>query len=155
LLTRPWRGTLGSQIVKDQQWHAAHQLKALVIRDGALRPKRRPQVIEQIRYNCEQHRFTSTKRLMRDRRRQVGFADAIRAEQRQPAARLPGIRSDRRDHSPQPRNEWVERGKCLVVQTAEIAQARSLRSLVRCSPLLRTGTGKQHAKVRMSERHSL
>jgi hypothetical protein len=77
LLTCPRRGTLGSQIVKDQQWHAAHQLKALVIRDGALRSKRRPQVIEQIRYNCEQRPLISIKRLMRNRRCQVGLTPSI------------------------------------------------------------------------------
>src|SRR4051812_4816203 len=104
-------------------------------------------MIEQIGYNREQHDCAALECFMCDGCSQMGFADAIRAKQRQPAIWLPGIGSDRWDHGSQSRNEWIERCKRLVGQPSRFAQARAPRSLARCRVLLCTRTGKQHAKV--------
>jgi len=54
-LARPRRRALSTQIVQDQQRHAAYQLEALVIGHCALRAEGRAEMVQQVGHDRKQY----------------------------------------------------------------------------------------------------
>ena len=107
-------------------------------------------MIEQIRYDTEQHRDVLLQRGIGDRRGEMRFAAAVAAEQDEPALRVRGILDGACIRALNTRHGAIKTAKRLVAQAAEIRHTLKFVKAAIFFFALFALAGDQHAEVRVS-----